>query len=117
MQPVRVVARRDEQGGGGDGTDAVALKERRSGLADQFGEGLVDAAHLVIKVLDATGETPDHRVRCEHDRVGTLTGPHRSSLRHESGLVTVLEPGPDLIRSTDHDLAELVQRLIALHAC
>jgi len=37
--------------------------------------------------------------------------------RFKSGLVTILEPGTDLIRATDHDLTQLVQRLIALHAC
>jgi hypothetical protein len=97
--------------------DGVAFEERRSGLWDQCGEGTIDGVHLIVEILGALGETPDRHVRCELDLVGTLTEPHRSSLRHEAGLVTMLEPGTDLIRATDHDLAQLVQRLEPLHAC
>ena len=65
----------------------------------------------------AAGQTTDHHVRCERDRVRTLAGPHPCRFGHEAGLVTVLETGPDLVGATDDDLAELVQRLVALHPC
>ncbi len=62
MQPVRVVARGHEEGRGGDDTDTVELEERRGRLADEAFEGVIDAAHLVVEVPDATGEATDHDI-------------------------------------------------------
>jgi hypothetical protein len=37
-------------------------------------------------------------------------------LGDETGLVSILEMGPDLVAATDDDLAELVERLATLHS-
>jgi hypothetical protein len=117
MEPVRVVARSDQQGRCGDDTDAMAAEQRRRRLTNQPGEGIVEGPHLVVEVLDATRQATDHDIGRIRDRVRTLAGPHRSRFGHQSGLVTIVEPCPDLIRAADDDLAELVQRLVALHPC
>ena len=50
MEPIRVVARCDQQRGCGGGTDAVTRKQRRSGLCER------DPTELAL-----TAQPPSHR--------------------------------------------------------
>jgi hypothetical protein len=73
--------------------------------------------HLRVETLDAPGQATDHNIGRIDDRVGPLAGPHPGGFRDEAGLVAILEPDPDLIKSADHDLAELIQRRDPLPTC
>ncbi len=95
----------------------MELEQRRSGLLDERNEGIVDVAHLSGETLHPSGQVSDHCVGREGDRVATLTGPHRGGFGDETGLVTILEPGPDWFGCSQHQVAELVEGLDALLTC
>ena len=80
-------------------------------------EGVVDAAHLDVEVLDTLGEVTDHNVGRIRHRVVSFAGPHSSGLRDESGLVSILVSDPDLVGCTDDELPQLVQRRDPLTTC
>jgi hypothetical protein len=77
---------------------------------------MVDGVHLVVEVPDTAGKATDHHICRMFHRVGTFAGPHPGCFRHQAGLVSALETGPDLVGTREHDLAELVQRFVALTA-
>ena len=71
----------------------------------------------VLRLLIRLARFPDHQIRRIGDRVRTLAGPHVCCLRHQSGLVPILEPDPDLLGGCEHQMTKLVQRLDALLTC
>ena len=56
MQPVGVVARGNEESGGGDDADAITVEKRRCCDFDEVFEGMVDGVHLIVEVPDTAGK-------------------------------------------------------------
>ncbi len=113
MEPLRVVAGGDQQAGSGIGADTVKLEQRRSGLFEERNEGMVDCAHLSGETCDASRQSPNHDVRGVGNGVRSLAGPHRGGFGDQTGLVSVVEPDPDLLGSTEHQ--DIDVRLARLH--
>ena len=112
-QPVRIVARGDQQDRGGVGADAVDLEQARCTATHERVERLVETLAVSIEREDTTSERRDRQLR----RVGHAVAVHARSQRCCGGSQVVDGHGPELLPELvgcgEAEMADLVQILDA----
>src|SRR4051794_6167759 len=102
MQPLRIVAGRDEECPRYIGADAAQSDERRRRLPHERSELLVESGHFVLEMLPALGQASQDVLRCSlhiHRRGGL-----EATQSHDEGVEgQVAETGAQFLgRSRDH---------------
>jgi hypothetical protein len=75
LEPMRIVAGRDQQDGGSVGPDAVHVEKGRRGAADECMDQSVEVECVGFEIKDPSTEGADREFRRVHHRTRARRGP------------------------------------------